>query len=455
VTLGVTVYGLPTVGISGNAIICSGDTTNLTANGANTYSWSNNSTSYSISVNPSVTTSYTASGTNTNGCSVQVVKTVTVNARPQLTLSGQHALCAGDSLVLSVSGASTYSWSTGSNSNTVQIKPTIASGNYTFSVLGSSTAGCTKLKKDSILVNAVPSITVNGGSMVCLGNSLTLNASGANTYSWSNGATSNSITVSPTVNTSYSVVGTTTAGCTGLSVNNVTVFTFPTVTISGNTVMCSGDSLSLIVNGANSYSWSTGATNTVIVVKPTTNTSYSVIGFVGVGCSDTAQTNITVNSLPSLTLSAKTKSICEGESVTLLASGASTYSWTNSATTSSILVNPVQTTTYGVVGTDTNSCSSKDSLVINVFKCESVTESRTYGSEIKLYPNPNNGIFNLELPSTTDAEIFVINVLGQQILHVKANQFNRIDLKKFDNGVYFVSVQRDSQLLFNKVVIKE
>ena len=220
-------YNLPTVSISGNGFICSGDTTILTVAGANTYSWSNAATSTTIGVSPASNVSYSVVGTTTNGCSTNSVKTVTVNARPTLSLTGNTAICAGDSQTLTINGANSYTWITGSNTTSIVVTPSMTVGNYTFSVIGSSSVGCTTSKVDSILVNAVPNLTIAGGNYVCNGNTLTLNASGASTYSWNTGSTSTSIAVTPSVNASYSVVGTSTAGCNSSAVNNVTVVAFP------------------------------------------------------------------------------------------------------------------------------------------------------------------------------------------------------------------------------------
>ena len=131
--------------------MCSSD-----LSGANTYTWNTNANSNSITVSPTVNTSYTTTGTDNNGCVNTTVKTVTVNAIPQLSITGLAAICSGDSKTLTVSGAGTYTWSTGSNGTSVVVTPTLSSGMYTLSVSGTSTAGCTGNKTDSLMVNAIP-----------------------------------------------------------------------------------------------------------------------------------------------------------------------------------------------------------------------------------------------------------------------------------------------------------
>jgi hypothetical protein len=454
-TTSITVYNLPTVSISGNGFICAGDTTILSVSGASTYSWSNAATANTISVSPATNQTYTATGSDANGCLNNGAITVTVNARPTLSLTGNTAICAGDSQTLSINGANTYTWNTGSTATSIVVTPSMTAGNYTFSVIGSSSVGCTKSLADSMIVNAVPSLTIAGGSYVCNGNTLTLNASGAATYSWNTGVLSNSIAVTPSVNTSYSVIGTSTAGCNSSAVNDVTVVAFPVVAITGNTVMCYGDSLTLVVTGANTYSWSTGSTNSVVVIKPAASSTYSVIGEIGAGCSDTTQTNITVNALPSLSLTVSSKTICLGENTTILINGANTYTWSTAATATSISVSPTVTTTYSVIGLDTNNCASQDSLTLVVSICDGITEAARMSSLTRVYPSPNNGSFVIEMPETADAEIHITNMLGQHLLSTKAKAINRIDLLEFANGMYFIHVTQNNAIIYRNSVIKE
>ena len=291
---------------------------------------------------------------------------------------------------------------------------------------------------------------------VCNGNTLTLNASGASTYTWNTGSAGNSIAVSPIVNTTYSVVGSSNAGCNSSAINSVTVVAYPLLSITGNTVMCFGDSLTLVANGANSYTWSTtGATNSVVVIKPTASITYTLIGEIASGCSDTIQTNITVNALPNLSLTVSSNTICLGEMKTIWISGANTYTWSTAATTASILVSPTMTTTYSVIGVDLNNCLSKDSVIMAVSMCNAINEESVSTNFTKVYPSPNQGLFVIEMPESADAEIHITNMIGQKILRIKAKSINSIDLLRFDNGIYFIHVLQNNRIVYSTSVIKE
>jgi hypothetical protein len=136
-------------------------------------------------------------------------------------------------------------------------------------------SGCT-----APIVNAVSS-----ASVICSGNNVNLNATGATTYSWSTGATTQSITVNPASTTVYTVTGST-SGCSASKTIAINVNPSPTVTtVSSASLICVGQSATLTASGANTYSWNTGSSANSIVVSPSVTTSYSVTGTNTVGCS--------------------------------------------------------------------------------------------------------------------------------------------------------------------------
>lgn len=229
----ITVVATPTVAVN-NSTICSGSSTALTAIGASTYSWSNASTSTSISVSPAATTNYTVTGT-TNGCSNAKVSTVTVKATPTIAVNSP-TICSGNTTALTASGATTYSWSNSATSTSISVSPT---SNTSYTVTG-TTNGCVGSKTLTVTVKTTPTVAVNN-STICLGNSVALTATGATTYSWSSGATTSSISVSPSSNTTYTVIGTTN-GCTNSKTTNVTVKPLPTVSFAlTNSLVCVAD----------------------------------------------------------------------------------------------------------------------------------------------------------------------------------------------------------------------
>jgi len=231
----VTVNTTPIVSVT-SSTICSGSSAVLTASGAATYNWNNSATTSSISVSPTVTTSYTVTGSS-SGCTNANVGTVTVKATPLIAVNNA-TICSGNSAILNASGATTYSWNSGATTSSISVSP---AANATYTVQG-ITNGCTGIKTVTVTVKTTPTVSVNSQT-ICSGNTAQLTASGATTYSWSSGATTASVSVSPTVNTTYTVQGITN-GCTNIKTAFVSVNQLPTVSFAlTTTLVCVNDAL--------------------------------------------------------------------------------------------------------------------------------------------------------------------------------------------------------------------
>jgi len=200
-------------------------------------------------------------------------------------------------------------------------------------------------------------VGVNGGSGVVIVRYLTSAAtSTANTFSWSTGATSNSVVITPSLTTTYSVTGTNSSGCIGTTVvKTVSVNPIPTVVVNSGTV-CSGNTFSISVSGATTYTYSGGSA----VVNPTVSTDYTVTGTGSNGCTDVEISSVTVNPKPTLTVN--TGTICAGDSFTMVPSGASTYTYSGG----SAVVSPTVTTDYTITGTSSLGCPSSNSVICTV-----------------------------------------------------------------------------------------
>lgn len=364
-TVSVTVTANPTVTVN-SATICAGKSATLTAAGATTYSWSTTATTASVSVSPTTTTTYTVRGT-TSGCTNTKTLSVTVNTVPAVAATSA-TICSGTSGTLTASGASTYSWNTGATGANLTASPT---GNTNYTVTGTSTQGCVKTATASITVKTTPTVAVSSAT-VCNGNAANLTATGATTYSWNTGATTSSISVTPTTTTNYTVTGTT-VGCSNTKTLSVTVNIVPAVAATSATI-CSGTTGTLTASGASTYSWNTGATGANLTASPTGNTNYTVTGTSAQGCTKTATASISVNATP--TVAVNNATICIGNSASLTAATATSYSWNTGATTASISVSPTVTTTYTVRGT-TGSCFQIKTATVTVNNLPNVSVAST------------------------------------------------------------------------------
>ena len=246
-----------------------------------------------------------------------------------------------------------------------------APGTYNVTLTTYSTVPCTTSVVHAVNVWALPSVTATATpSQICAGQSSTLDASGAATYSWQPGnLTGASVSVSPAVTTTYSVIGTSAEGCTGNTTVNVDVVQNIVITASANpSTVCTGQPSVLTANGATTYTWDPGGlAGTSVTVNPTTTTTYTCTGTTGLGCSGVGTVTVNVVSDITVTAIANPSIICAGQSSTITASGAINYIWQPGAQAgNSITVSPLTTTIYSVTG-DNNGCSGNSTATVNVY----------------------------------------------------------------------------------------
>jgi gliding motility-associated-like protein len=370
-TVSLPVNANPTVNISSSSsTICSGSSATLTASGAIAYTWTPGSlTTTNIVVSPTTTNVYTVTGRNASGC--RTTATINVGVYPNTIVSvtsNPIVICNGNTATLTASGASSYTWNPGALSgSSVSVSP---NSNTTYTVLGIDGNGCRTTSTLQLNVSNVSITASSNPTILCSSPTATLSATGATTYTWNPGAlTGNSVVVTPTASTVYTVIATNTLGCTGTRTLNLSVGTTPTVTASASSnTICAGNTITLTTSGANTYTWLPGSlTGSNVLVSPGTNTTYTVRGRNLSGCEGTNTINITVNPTPSLTAFSTPIILCSGSQATLTASGATSYTWNPGAMTgSSITVNPLVTTVYTVVASNTLNCTTAATVDLKV-----------------------------------------------------------------------------------------
>ena len=353
--------GVPVV--SGATAFCAGSNTTLTAYPSGyAYSWNTGASTQTVTINSAGI--YTVTITDNLGCSSQATVAVTANPLPTVSVSGNTAVCAGNSTTLTASGASTYFWNTGVSTASVTLTPSAAS-NYT--VTGTNTNGCSNTQTVTVNVNPLPVVIISGNNSVCNGNSATLTAGGASTYSWNTGSSNNPLIVTPVSTAVYTVTGTNANNCSNTATFTLTVNPLPLVNITGNTTVCSGQSTTLTASGATGYVWNTGFPSAALTVSPTTATAYTVTGTDANNCSNTATVNVSVNSIPVLATTPNVTPASCGNAdgsitnVSVNGNGALNYDWQNASNTSVGNTSDLQNVVAGVYNlsvTDVNNCIS-------------------------------------------------------------------------------------------------
>lgn len=208
--------------------------------------------------------------------------------------------------------------------------------------------------------NSQPTVSIVASKdSLCFGETSVLNATGAISYSWNSGSSLNSIIVTPSITTTYSVIGIN--GC-GMSIDSIRITTknLPLLSVNNGTI-CTGQSFTIMPIGANSYSYSSGSA----IVSPTSTVNYTVTGIGLNGCSDTVISTVNVYVLPSLTITG-TNSVCLGTNANLTSTGAMTYTWNTGQISSSVSINPISSTIYTVLGTDINGCINTKTVMVTV-----------------------------------------------------------------------------------------
>ncbi len=356
------VIALPTPTIQGNTTICRGGNTILSATGGSSYVWSNGTIGPDIAVFPNTTSTYVVTVTNQYGCSASTNAVVTVNTLPTLNINGDLQFCEGGSTTLTATGASTYTWSTGSTSNSVTIsEPGI------YYVTARNTMNCQKTDSVTIVELSNPTITISGESLVCANTPHTLTANGGVSYVWSTGENSNSILIAPNATTTYTVTGQDAMGCESTVSKVISVESSPDLFITGMTSICTGENTTLTATGGNTYLWSTGDTTSHI----TTNIagSYSVTATSSNGCTSSTSTQISINPIPDITFSGS-NTLCENSTSVISAHGGHTYLWSNGSIDTAITIS--NGGTYTVTATNTYGCSSAESIVVTLLPAPSL-----------------------------------------------------------------------------------
>jgi hypothetical protein len=234
------------------------------------------------------------------------------------------------------------------------------------------------------------------------------------------------------------------AGCTSSKIPvTLTVNPQPTVTASASSgSVCAGNSLTLTASGATSYSWSSGASGSVTVVNPTSNTTYTVTGTDN-GCSKDTVIAVNVTALPGVTVTSSQTMVCvNGSTVSLTGTpSGGVYSGTN---VSGSVFTPASSGTFSPAYSYTDAvtgCSNSASASIIVSSCTGV-ESKTNGSAIAVYPNPTSGAITVEFAGNDEKVLEVTDLTGRVILSEKTNLGKyTINLTGYANGVYFIKIK--------------
>ncbi|MBA3901543.1 MAG: gliding motility-associated C-terminal domain-containing protein, partial [Bacteroidetes bacterium] len=364
----------PTITASGPTTFCQGDNVTLTSSSAIGNVWTpGGATTQSITLDTSGT--YTVTVIDANGCqgtSAATTVTVTTNPSPVITPVGSTTFCQGDSVTLISSSSTGNAWNPGGGST--QVITVSNSGNYTVTVTDAN--GCQGTSVATVVTvnaNPTPTITASGPTTFCLGDSVTLTSSSATGNVWSpGGATTQNITIYNSE--SYALTITDNNGCTGSTLENTSAISQQNAAITASGPFCENSDTIFLSAANNGGAWSgNGITNTnsgqfsTIIAGPG---DHQIIYTLQGNCGGADTIIITVNAGP-LVSTSDDQTIIQNESTVINGLGLGTLNWFPSDGLSCVSCNnptatPLSTTTYYLMVTDANGCSSTDSLTIFV-----------------------------------------------------------------------------------------
>jgi hypothetical protein len=191
--------------------------------------------------------------------------------------------------------------------------------------------------------------------------------------------------------------------------------------------VCDNATVALVASGGGSYVWSDGETTQTIIVQPHGNTIYSVTATTssnGVNCSASQTIQVYVIPDPIVTAGTTRSLVCVGESNTITASGAQSYSWSNGATGPAIVVTAPSGSSvhYTVTGTGANGCTDTYVVHLQTSACSGLSENNIVTPELEVFPNPSHGSFTFK--SNEKLSFSIINSLGQEVGKVNLTSGN-------------------------------
>lgn len=355
--------------------------------------------------------------------------------------------------------AGIYTWSSvpagfSSTAPGVTVMPTVTT-TYTVNVADSVT-GCDTTYSYTVNVNPALTLTTNApAGVVCPGTTVDLMATvsggnGSYLYDWGGLSTNDSLSIVVTSDTTIVLCVMDTCSTPMICETITILMAQPLAVTTTGIAICEGSSATLTANatggdGNYGYTWTGGATTNPLIVSPTTTTTYSVTVTDGCGLTPaSASATVTVNPLPVAAFTSGNSA--NGTTFTNQSTNGVSYAWDfGDGLGSSSLQNPVYqyatSGSYTVCLTTTNACGS-DTICSSL-----VSNEQAFGNgSVQLWPNPNNGKFNVRVSGLQGSELTMtlFNLNGQRVLtQAFGTSFNTVE-HTFSNelpaGAYFLRV---------------
>lgn len=400
-----------------DTIICADECVLLTASGGIEYIWNNGSESAENEVCPNETASYFVTVFDEFGCSSVDSVNIFTYPGPNIQITNDTSICITSCITLSASGGIAYSWSSGADTNFIEVCPVETT---TYYVTVTDHNNCSAIDSVIVTVLDLPSIELTSDTSICINDCIELAVTGGTTFLWGTGETIQAIEVCPNDTTTYTINVFDANGCMSIDSVTINILQAPIITISSDTSICPNTCINISASGGTSYLWSNGDTTQTIEVCLEDTTKYFVNVFTVEGCLSTDSVTVNVLPLPTSIVSNDT-TVCPGDCVNLNAAGGESYLWSTGETTDSIEVCPTVPTKYYVTIYNEYGCGVLDSIQITHWP----------------YTNAYAGEDKTICPGD---EVTLLATGGYSYLWSTGSEYNAITVSPIETTTYFVTV---------------
>ncbi|MDI1355969.1 MAG: glycine-rich protein [bacterium] len=337
-------------------------------------------------------------------------------------------ICAGQSVTLVTNAISNYSWSTGAITSSLVVSPT---SNTVYVLTATSPSNCTTSRTITISVNSgVPVLSIsNPSNNICLGRTVSLTATGALTYTWTNPGVVNGQSFTPSATQIYTVSGQNGCGIT-TSTTSIVVAPLPVSALANPTIVCEGFAAVLSASSSvTGYTWQPAALfGPTISVAPMASIIYTVTASDGT-CSGTQTLALATKVTPTITASTSASMICPGNSVVLTAGGGTSYNWMpGNLSGQSVTVTPATSTLYQLTGTNSVGCYNftNQGVIVNSSPTVNIAANKIVvcsGDAVQMLASGANTYAWTGGPSTAG---YTINPLSSAVYTVTGTQTGNI-----------------------------
>ncbi|HTF05524.1 MAG TPA: T9SS type A sorting domain-containing protein [Bacteroidia bacterium] len=409
-------------------------------------------------------------GNNTGDGMVIITYTISGSAptSPTMIAGTANACASSGTLTYSippVAGATGYTWTVGSPSTllsgqgTTNITVQPGTGTSVISVTADNSCGSSAPTSFTLTITAPPVVALGSNVTQC-GGTITLDAQNPGaTYLWSDASTNQTLVVS--ASGTYYVTVTDVSGCSGTDTMVATINTVPTVALGSDITQCGGTVTLDAQNAGSIYLWNEGTTTQTLVAS--SSGTYSVVVTDANGCSSSDEIAVTINTIPTVTGSAPSGTVCVADGASPLTGTPSGGTWAGPGVMGSMF-DP------GMAGlgthqliydyTDANGCSASDTISIFVDVCTGI-ETPVSNGMFDVYPNPNSGTFSVQFVApATNVVITITDLAGRTVYtsnttDVAAGTMIPVELTGVSNGVYMMEVRSGENTATQKVMISK